>query len=68
MRKYTKFEMDRLLRMNGFEFIRQSGGHSIYKRNGETAVLTRNIQEPIARRLIKEHRLVDKRGKLIIGT
>ena len=36
--------------------------------NGETAVLTRDIQEPIARRLIKEHRLVDKRGKLIIGT
>ena len=66
MRKFTKVEMDRLLRSNGFEFVRQSGGHCIYKRDGETAILTRNIQEPIARRLIKEHHLVNKKGKLIL--
>lgn len=67
MRKYTKVEMDRLLRNNGFTFVRQSGGHCIYKRDGETAVLTRNIQEPIALRLIKEHHLVTtKKGKKIV--
>lgn len=66
MRKFTKVEMDRIVRANGFTFVRQTGGHCIYKRNDETIVLTRNIQEPIARRLIKEHRLVDKKGKKIL--
>ena len=63
MVKYTRREFERILIDNGFVFCRQSGGHRIYKRNDdETCVIPQVIQEPIARRLIKEHRLVI-RGK-----
>ena len=59
MKRYTKFEFNRILISNGFVFERQSGGHLIYKRNGsETCVIPQVIQEPIAKRLIKEHKLI----------
>ena len=58
MKRYTKFEFNRILISNGFVLERQSGGHLIYKRNGtETCVIPQVIQEPIAKRLIKEHKL-----------
>lgn len=65
MRRYTKYEFNKLLVANGFVLERQSGGHLIYKRNGnEICVVPQRIQEPIARRLIKEHKLVvDRLGK-----
>ena len=65
MKRYTKFEFNRILLSNGFVFERQNGGHLIYKRNGvETCVIPQVIQEPIAKRLIKEHALVvDRKGK-----
>jgi len=62
MIKYTRREFERILIDNGFVFCRQSGGHRVYKRNGEeTCVIPQVIQEPIAKRLIKEHRLIIKR-------
>ena len=65
MRRYTKFEFNKILVSNGFVLDRQSGGHLIYKRNEtETCVIPRVIQEPIAKRLIKEHKLIiTKKGK-----
>ena len=62
MVKYTLREFERILIDNGFEFCRQTGGHRIYKRNDfETCVIPHVLQEPIAKRLIKEHKLVLKR-------
>ena len=59
MKKYTRFEFNRILISNGFVLERQKGGHLIYKRNGkETCVIPQTIQEPIAKRLIKQHNLV----------
>ena len=65
MIKYTRREFEKILSSNGFVFVRQSGGHIIYKRNGdETCVIPQVIQEPIAKRLIKEHKLVlDRKGQ-----
>ena len=65
MKRYTKFEFNKILISNGFVFERQSGGHLIYKRDGtETCVIPQVIQEPIARRLIKEHKLIlDRKEK-----
>lgn len=65
MIKYTRREFERILLDNGFELVRQSGGHLIFKRNGEeTCVIPQVIQEPIAKRLIKEHKLVlDRKEK-----
>lgn len=65
MKRYTKFEFNKILVSNGFVLERQSGGHLIYKRDGtETCVIPQVIQEPIARRLIKEHKLIlDRKEK-----
>lgn len=65
MIKYTRREFEKILSSNGFVFVRQSGGHIIYKRNeNETCVIPQVIQEPIAKRLIKEHRLIlDRKGQ-----
>ena len=64
MVRYTRREFERILMDNGFIFSRQSGGHMIYKRNDETCVIPQVIQEPIAKRLIKEHCLVvDRKGQ-----
>ena len=63
MRRYTKYEFNKILISNGFVLERQSCGHLIYKRNGiETCVIPQVIQEPIARRLIKEHKLIIGKG------
>lgn len=65
MKRYTRFEFNKILVSNGFTLERQSGGHLIYKRNGsETCVIPQVLQEPIAKRLIKEHKLVlDRKEK-----
>lgn len=69
MKRYTKFEFNKILISNGFILERQSGGHLIYKRNGsETCVIPQVIQEPIAKRLIKEHKLIlDRKEKKKCG-
>ena len=65
MVRYTRREFERILINNGFEFVRQSGGHLIYKRNDEeTCVIPQVIQEPIAKRLIKEHKLILDRKEI----
>lgn len=59
MKRYTKHEFNKILIANGFILERQSGGHLIYKRDGtETCVIPQVLQEPIAKRLIKEHKLI----------
>lgn len=65
MVRYSRREFEKILIDNGFVFIRQSGGHLIYKRNDvETCVIPQVIQEPIAKRLIKEHKLIlDRKEK-----
>lgn len=65
MKRYTKHEFNKILVLNGFVLERQSGGHLIYKRDGtETCVIPQVIQEPIARRLIKEHKLIVDRKEI----
>jgi len=65
MKRYTRFEFNKILISNGFVLERQSGGHLIYKRHGtETCVIPQVIQEPIAKRLIKEHKLILDRKEL----
>jgi len=65
MKRYTKHEFNKILISNGFVLERQSGGHLIYKREGrETCVIPQVIQEPIAKRLIKEHKLIVDRKEI----
>lgn len=62
MRQYTYLEMNKIVKSNGYEYVRCTGDHYIYKRKdgGGTIVLAKkkHINPCIARRLIKEHNLI----------
>lgn len=66
MKKYKRAEFDRIMRNNGFIKVRQSGGHTIYERNGIHESVPLNLEEPIALRLIKTHHL-DVRKKRCVA-
>lgn len=61
MRNYTFREMEGIVLANGYRFIRCTGSHRTYKKDGEanTIVLAKrkHINPCIAKRLIKENRL-----------
>lgn len=65
--QYKRREFTRILRDNGFRYVRTSGDHDIYKRYpGETAVIQGNPNALICRKYIQEfdlkiHRKGDKR-------
>lgn len=49
-----------LLRKNGYEYIRSSGSHSIYKNNNNRIVsVPKRLKSVVALRLIKEHNLYE---------
>ena len=62
MRNYTFREFEAIVLANGYVFIRCSGSHCIYKKEGvaNTILLAkhRHINPCIARRLIKENHLI----------
>ena len=49
---------EQLLNENGFELVRCRGSHFVYKRNGETISIPKNLNKMIGRRLVKEHNLI----------
>ena len=62
MRQYTYLEMTKIVKRSGYEYVRCTGDHCIYKHedgNG-TIVLAKkkHINPCIARRLIKENNLI----------
>lgn len=49
----------KILLRNGFKYDHCTGGHRIYKRNGvETVAVNNHLNAMVAKRLIKEHKLV----------
>ena len=58
VKAFSTYELERILLNNGFEPVRHTGDHRIWKRNNNTVVLTRKINKMVARRLIKENNLV----------
>lgn len=61
MRNYTFKQMEAIVLANGYVFVRCTGSHCTYKKEGvaKTIVLSkhRDINPCIARRLIKENNL-----------
>lgn len=58
MRQYTHREFVKLVRQNGFEYIRSKGSHDIYYNNkGRHISIPQTLVNVIARRLIKENNL-----------
>ena len=59
MRQYTSREFIRIVKFNGFRYIRHSGDHAIYVNDkGRHISIPKNLECVIARRLIKENNLV----------
>lgn len=58
MRNYTFRQMVKIIEANGFEYVRCTGDHFIYKKEGERNTITlaknKHVNPCIARRLIKE--------------
>ena len=58
MRQYTQREFIRIVERNGFYYDRNNGSHAVYVNDeGRHISIPRNIESPIARRLIKENNL-----------
>lgn len=58
MRQYTRREFVKLVRQNGFEYVRSRGSHDIYyNKEGRHISIPATLVSVIARRLIKENKL-----------
>ena len=61
MRQYTRREFVKLVRQNGFEYMRSHGSHDIYyNKEGRHITIPHTLVDVIARRLIKENSLIWK--------
>ena len=61
MRQYTRREFVKLVRQNGFEYVRSHGSHDIYYNiEGRHITIPHTLIDVIARRLIKENSLIWK--------
>lgn len=59
MKQYTRREFVKLVRQNGFEYVRSRGGHDIYyNKEGRHISIPYTLVDVIARRLIRENNLI----------
>lgn len=55
MKQYTRREFVKLVRQNGFEYVRSHGSHDIYyNKEGRHITIPQTLVDVIARRLIRE--------------
>lgn len=61
MKQYTRREFVKLVRRNGFEYTRSHGSHDIYyNKEGRHISIPQTLADVIARRLIRENKLILK--------
>ena len=61
MKQYARREFVKLVRQNGFEYVRSKGGHDIYYNNkGRHISIPQTLVDVIARSLVRENNLVTK--------
>lgn len=58
MKVYSSREFIAILKKNGFMFVRQSGGHKVFRRGNQQTIVNRKINRMIVERVIKEFELV----------
>lgn len=59
MFQYSKREFDKVLRQNGFHYVRNSGSHSIYENDrGKHISVPPSMNMCVIRRLIRENNLI----------
>ncbi len=55
---YSPREFEKILRLNGYEVVRQTGSHRMYKNDtGDVIPCTLKPNKMVVRRMIKEHNL-----------
>lgn len=58
MKQYSRREFIRLVRQNGFEYVRSRGSHDIYyNKQGRHISIPQTLVDVVARRLAKENNL-----------
>lgn len=57
MKQYTSREFIRLLKNNGYNYIRTNGSHQLYRKGNASVVVPIHLNRMIAQRLIKENGL-----------
>ena len=61
MKQYTRREFVKVVRQNGFEYTRSHGSHDIdYNKEGRHISIPQTLVDVIARRLIRENKLILK--------
>lgn len=50
-------EMQKILKNNGYKYIRCRGSHFIYSDGNNTIVVNKDLNRMVARRLIKQYQL-----------
>lgn len=61
MKQYTRREFVKLVRQNGFEYVRSRGSHDIYyNKQGRHISIPQTLVDVIARRLVRENKLILK--------
>ncbi len=58
MKIYSKRDVEKLLKNNGYEYSRCSGSHRIYKREGRHISIPKSLNATVIQRLVKENQLV----------
>ena len=58
MKQYSFKEFCKLVKKNGYELSRISGSHHIFKKDGSTIVVNKDLNRMVCQRLIKENCLV----------
>ena len=62
MKQYTARQFEILVIKNGYKFSRSNGSHAIYVKLGDSISFPRghDVSAPMAKRLIKEHKLIER--------
>ena len=58
IKTFSKREVKKILKANGFDYVSSHGGREKYKRGSETLVMNSEPNKMIFNRLIKEYNLV----------
>lgn len=61
MRQYSKREFVKIVKNNGYSYVRSSGSHDIYyNKEGKHISIPRTPANVIVRRLIRENNLIEQ--------
>lgn len=61
IKEYTTRKFRKLLKRNGYEYVRCNGDHFIYRKGESTIVINKDLNRAVAKRLIKQYELKEEK-------